>query len=77
MATIYEETYKYVMFLKAQISVLESMPNVSSSSSSSLPIRGFCFQIVEFCRPLAYHFEGPLCLVIFRHRHHNGNTGIL
>ncbi|KAM0054913.1 putative transcription factor bHLH family [Helianthus debilis subsp. tardiflorus] len=33
MATIYEETYKYIMFLKAQISVLESMPVVSSSSS--------------------------------------------
>ncbi|KAJ0480457.1 putative transcription factor bHLH family [Helianthus annuus] len=35
MATIYEETYKYIMFLKAQISVLESMPVVSSSLSSS------------------------------------------
>ncbi|KAF5764486.1 putative transcription factor bHLH family [Helianthus annuus] len=35
MATIYEETYKYIMFLKAQISVLESMPVVSCSSSSS------------------------------------------
>ncbi|KAJ0693375.1 putative transcription factor bHLH family [Helianthus annuus] len=35
MATIYEETYKYIMFLKAQISVLESMPVASSSPSSS------------------------------------------
>ncbi|MFS8030149.1 putative transcription factor bHLH family [Helianthus anomalus] len=100
MAMIYEETYKYIMLLKAQISVLESMPVVSTSSSSSclnlrsgnprhgglgklnrqqvledmvnspvsqsvlysrrLPRRGFCFRIVEFCRPLAYHFEGDL-----------------
>ncbi|KAI3728844.1 hypothetical protein L6452_17488 [Arctium lappa] len=34
MATIYEETYKYIKFLKAQIAVLESMPVASSSSSN-------------------------------------------
>ncbi|KAK1422907.1 hypothetical protein QVD17_18196 [Tagetes erecta] len=34
MATIYEEAYKYIKFLKAQINVLESMP-VSSTSGSN------------------------------------------
>ena len=33
MATVYEETYKYIKFLQAQISVLESMPVASTSSS--------------------------------------------
>ncbi|KAI3502261.1 hypothetical protein L1887_30294 [Cichorium endivia] len=33
MATIYEETYKYIKFLQAQISVLESMPVASTSST--------------------------------------------
>ncbi|KAA8524559.1 hypothetical protein F0562_010982 [Nyssa sinensis] len=37
MATMLEEAYKYIKFLQAQISVLQSMPSDSSSFSDSKP----------------------------------------
>ncbi|GFP85338.1 transcription factor bhlh117 [Phtheirospermum japonicum] len=36
MATVLEEVYKYINFLQAQVSVLQSMPCESNSSSAAV-----------------------------------------
>ncbi|KAJ9549178.1 hypothetical protein OSB04_021721 [Centaurea solstitialis] len=49
MATVYEETFKYVKFLEAQIAALESMPVIASTASSSGS--NFGSENPRFCNP--------------------------
>ncbi|KAJ9549179.1 hypothetical protein OSB04_021722 [Centaurea solstitialis] len=49
MATIYEETFKYIKFLEAQITALESMPVIASPTTTSGS--NFGSENPRFCNP--------------------------